>query len=84
MAKLSFTYSVGSPVIVCEGSDGGGVRCLVMSFPGIGEGPDARWLVQRIDWIERYGTMHPRPPFFVREEYMRVMTEADFDGGPER
>lgn len=76
--KLSFTYSVGSPVI-WTGYDN--KRCIVRSSPGIWNGSDYMWFLSEAQTMSC--------SFAVPESHFRPMDQSDFqlklpDGGPER
>ena len=66
MTKLSFTWSVGSPVIWMAYDN---KRCIVQSSPGIWDGTDFIWFIAEHDRLDF--------AFAVNEASFRAMTTED-------
>ena len=66
MTNLSFTWSVGSPVIWTAYNN---KRCIVRSAPGVWDGTDYVW------YLSEPGSMGHSFP--VREKNFRMMTTDD-------
>lgn len=65
MASLSFTFQLGNPVVWKDYN-----FCIISSFPGIGNGPEAMWLIR--DSVYFNGR-----PTWAREKDLRLMTPED-------